>query len=107
MNKIIKFVKKNIMILIAIVVIFILFQKKESFSNSIKVYGTSWCGYTKKQLKYFEDNNIEVDYVDCAKNEENEKICKDKGIDTYPTIFVDGKKYIGFTKFDKNGKRLH
>ena len=105
MNKIIKFVKKNIMILIAIVVIFILFQKKESFSNmNVKVYGASWCGYTNQQLKHFKDNNVKVDYFDC---EENEEICKNEGIDTFPINFVDGKKHIGFTKFfDDNGNRL-
>jgi hypothetical protein len=34
------------------------------------VYGADWCGWTKKQKKYMEDNKIDYTYIDCAKDKD-------------------------------------
>ena len=42
-------------------------------NNSCKlvVYGADWCGWTKKQLKYLDENKIDYDYIDCSKDKDS------------------------------------
>ena len=32
--------------------------------EEIKIYGTLWCGDTRRARKFFEDNQIEYDWID-------------------------------------------
>ena len=43
------------------------------------VYGTTWCGWTTKQLEYLKKKGIEHKFVDCEKG-------KCDGIDAFPVM---------------------
>jgi len=49
-------------------------------SDAITLYGTTTCGWTKKQREYFDDKGIAYEFKDCDKGE-----CRD-GIAAYPTL---------------------
>ena len=71
-------------------------------SQKLIMYGTSWCGYTKKAVAEFEAkkdlleaNNIEMEYVDCE-GPGNKELCSSKGIGGFPTMDIFGKMVAGY-----------
>tara|TARA_B100000401_G_C52802372_1_gene719268 strand:+ start:679 stop:972 length:294 start_codon:yes stop_codon:yes gene_type:complete len=54
------------------------------------VYGTHWCGWTKKQLKYLENKGIPHKFIDCEKS-------KCDGIDAFPVMeSSNGERITGY-----------
>jgi hypothetical protein len=54
------------------------------------VYGTTWCGWTTKQLEYLKKKGIEHKFVDCEKG-------KCDGIDAFPVIeSPNGERITGY-----------
>jgi|TARA_B100000427_G_scaffold105491_1_gene87471 hypothetical protein len=54
------------------------------------VYGTSWCGWTKKQLAYLEKKGIPHKFIDCEKGN-----CD--GIEAFPVMkSSDGEEVVGY-----------
>tara|TARA_B100001996_G_scaffold56080_1_gene39721 strand:- start:1666 stop:1962 length:297 start_codon:yes stop_codon:yes gene_type:complete len=54
------------------------------------VYGTSWCGWTKKQLSYLEKKGIPHKFIDCEKGN-----CD--GIEAFPVMkSSDGEEVVGY-----------
>ena len=54
------------------------------------VYGTNWCGWTKKQLAYLEKKGIPHKFIDCEKGN-----CD--GIDAFPVMeSSSGEKVKGY-----------
>jgi len=54
------------------------------------VYGTTWCGWTTKQLEYLKKKGIEHKFVDCEKG-------KCDGIDAFPVIeSSNGERITGY-----------
>jgi mycoredoxin len=63
-------------------------QKKE-----ILVYGTSWCGDTKRACRFLDDHSIEYHFIDIDQDKNGEKIVREinEGSRSVPTIiFKDG-----------------
>lgn len=63
-------------------------QQKE-----ILVYGTRWCGDTKRARLFFEDHNIDYRFIDIDQDKNGERIVREvnEGSRTVPTIiFSDG-----------------
>ena len=57
------------------------------------VYGTAWCGDTRRALKILDEYQIEYEYVNIDRNPEGEVIVKqiNHGFRSVPTIiFPDG-----------------
>ena len=55
------------------------------------VYGTTSCGWTRKQFEYMESKNITYKFVDCGSED-----CKD--ITAFPTLKKsDGTTIVGFS----------
>ena len=84
--KLINTLKKNkILVLVIVLVLFVMMNKKEKTRGRSKgkwtVYGTDWCGYTKKQLKHMDDNTIEYDYIECS-----DGACDGLSIEAFPTL---------------------
>jgi mycoredoxin len=82
-------------------------------SPKIKVYGTTWCGETRRTREYFDINNIEYEWIDIDKDSEAADIVKsiNNGYKSVPTIvFPDGSTltepslYALKEKFAKPGK---
>jgi len=54
------------------------------------VYGTNWCGWTKKQLTYLKNKGIPHKFIDCEKDN-----CD--GIDAFPVMeSSNGEKVTGY-----------
>lgn len=61
-------------------------------------YGTEWCGHCQNQKEMFENSIDLVNFVDCDVNSD---ICKEEGINLYPTWVIEGEKYPGVQKFSR------
>jgi len=54
------------------------------------VFGTTWCGWTTKQLDYLKKKGIDHKFVDCEKG-------KCDGIDAFPQmVHTNGEKVVGY-----------
>ena len=83
-------------IILALINIMILLQTKKTSSGGGKgwtVYGTMGCGWTRKQLEYFNNTKRHYVFINC-----NEESCDN--IDGFPYIIhPDGEISIGYTEF--------
>ena len=62
---------------------------------SIKVYGTNWCGGTRRVLKQLDDKNISYIYIDIDQESGAAELVKklNNGYRSVPTlVFDDGTK---------------
>ena len=85
----------RMMIGIAIIALIMMyfFIKKEG-AATWTVYGTDGCGWTRKQLKVFDDKKIAYKYVNCETGD-----CK--GATSYPTLVSPtGAKTVGFNNLE-------
>tara|TARA_B100001113_G_scaffold112877_2_gene91689 strand:+ start:2435 stop:2728 length:294 start_codon:yes stop_codon:yes gene_type:complete len=65
-------------------------DKKEESEVTWTVYGTNWCGWTKKQLEYLKKKGIPHKFIDCEKS-------KCDGIDAFPVMeSSSGEKVTGY-----------
>ncbi len=57
--------------------------------EQIKVYGTKWCGDTKRALRILDERGVPYDWIDIDKNPQGEKLVKEtnQGNRSVPTIF--------------------
>lgn len=57
--------------------------------EQIKIYGTKWCGDTKRALCIFDERGVPYDWIDIDKNPQGEKLVKETnhGNRSVPTIF--------------------
>jgi hypothetical protein len=54
------------------------------------VYGTTWCGWTTKQLEFLKKKGIDHKFVDCEKS-------KCDGIDAFPVMeSPSGERFTGY-----------
>lgn len=63
----------------------------------IIIYGTSWCGDTKRARQYFEQNQIEYEWVDIDKDKTARAYVEEvnQGYRSVPTIlFPDGSLLV-------------
>ena len=62
-------------------------------NKEILVYGTSWCGDTKRACRFLDDHNIEYLFIDIDQDKNGEKVVREinEGSRSVPTIvFTDG-----------------
>ncbi|MHC1740898.1 MAG: glutaredoxin domain-containing protein [Anaerolineaceae bacterium] len=75
--------------------------------EKIKVYGTSWCGDTRRARSFFDTNNIEYEWIDIDKDPEAAKFVMEvnHGCRSVPTIvFLDGSILTEPSTFELNNK---
>ena len=61
--------------------------------KKILVYGTLWCGATKRARSFFEEHNIDYRFIDIDQDKNGERIVREvnEGSRSVPTIiFPDG-----------------
>jgi mycoredoxin len=61
--------------------------------GKIKVYGTTWCGDSRRARQFFETNHIDYEWIDIEKDPEAVKFVEETnhGYRSVPTIvFPDG-----------------
>jgi len=67
--------------------------------KKVTMYGAAWCPHCQNEKARFGSSFKYVPYVECP---ENIQVCKDKGVEGYPTwIFGDGKKVEGEQGLEK------
>lgn len=66
------------------------------------MYGAYWCPHCADQKEMFGQAVDLVPYVECAADGENAQpqLCKDKGIQGYPTWEINGEFYPGSQSLD-------
>lgn len=69
-----------------------------SGDEKVVIYGASFCGWCKKQKEELDaDGTIPYKYVECS---EEKELCKEKDIKSYPTLFINGVRSLGYQKID-------
>lgn len=66
--------------------------------SGAEFYGTFWCSHCQNQKKLFGSSKQYLPYIECSSpdGESQNQICKDKGIEGYPTwVFGDGSRLSG------------
>ena len=94
-----KFTRQRVILLAAIAIVIVILSsmqrssRKQSGDVDYIVYGTDWCGYTVKQLKYLDKKGISHKYVNCEKEQ-----CS--GIKAFPqmTRTSDGETIRGYNE---------
>lgn len=61
--------------------------------ETVTVYGSPTCGWTRKQLDYLKDQGMPYTFVDCDSQD-----CPEFVIG-FPTSVRGGQTYVGYTKF--------
>lgn len=56
------------------------------------MYGAEWCPHCKDQIALFGESFRYINYVECPQNPE---LCRQNGIEGYPTWIINGRKYVG------------
>jgi hypothetical protein len=103
--------KNKIILMICIVIatiVIIIFIPKDSgkydklaqciTSSGAEFYGTFWCTHCQSQKAMFGSSKKYLPYIECSSvdGKEQLQVCKDKGIEGYPTwIFSDGSQISG------------
>ena len=65
-------------------------EPNEPSKGSWTVFGTTWCGWTTKQLDYLKKKGIDHKFVDCEKG-------KCDGIDAFPVMeSPTGERITGY-----------
>lgn len=75
--------------------------------TKIKLYGTSWCGETRRARQFFEMNNIEFEWIDIDQDEASAEYVKSvaNGYRSVPTIvFPDGTVLVEPSTYDLKEK---
>lgn len=60
------------------------------------LFGTSWCGWTTRQLAIFGPHAEALPYVQCDAGEAEAKVCSEAGVTAYPTWKLQGALKPGF-----------
>lgn len=71
--------------------------KYDSFAKCLTekgatMYGAEWCSHCKNQKELFGASFKYVNYVECP---QNPQLCKDKGVQGYPTWIINDNSYVG------------
>ena len=76
-------------------------------TRKIIIYGTTWCGDSRRARRFFDDNNIEYDWIDIDADREAGKLVEqiNGGFRSVPTIiFPDGSTLTEPSTFQLRSK---
>mgnify|MGYP002031682199 CR=1 FL=1 len=76
--------------------------------SGAKMYGAYWCSHCNQQKESLGDSFYKINYVECSlpNNGGQTKICKDEGVESYPTWeFGDEIRMSGFVPLEKLAER--
>jgi glutaredoxin len=64
--------------------------------NQIKVYGTNWCGDTRRAVRILDDRNVDYEWIDIDSNPAGEKFVKEtnNGNRSVPTIVFSDESIL-------------
>ena len=82
-------------------------KNMEQPANIITIYGTTWCGDSRRARTFFETNNIPFKFIDIDKDADAEAFVKNvnRGYRSVPTIvFPDGTMLVEPSSFQLKEK---
>jgi glutaredoxin len=88
-------VKRLIIAALVALVIFLWLKREVSvsdFTPDITLYGSHGCPWCTKQEKYFKNNNLNYNFIDCATGN-----CPGS-VTSYPTTVINGETHVGYTE---------
>jgi uncharacterized membrane protein/glutaredoxin len=71
--------------------------------SDAKFYGASWCPHCNDQKKLFGSSVKRIPYVECSPGGQQApraQVCKEKGIESYPTWIINGQRHTGVQQLD-------
>jgi uncharacterized membrane protein/glutaredoxin len=71
--------------------------------SDAKFYGASWCPHCNEQKQLFGSSVKRIPYVECSPGGQQApqaQVCKEKGIQSYPTWIINGQRYTGVQPLD-------
>jgi len=71
--------------------------------SDAKFYGASWCPHCNEQKQLFGSSVKRIPYVECSPGgpqAPQAQVCKEKGIQSYPTWIINGQRYTGVQPLD-------
>jgi glutaredoxin len=64
-------------------------------ANTVKMFTTTWCGYCKGTKRYLDSKGVAYEEIDIEVFPEyGERIEKETGFRTVPTLEISGKLYV-------------
>jgi uncharacterized membrane protein len=66
--------------------------------SGAKFYGAFWCPHCDEQKEMFGSSASRLPYIECSpggRNAPQARICRDAGIQSYPTWVINGKRHAG------------
>lgn len=65
-------------------------------SKTIKVYGTRWCGDSKRALRILDQRNVKYDWIDVDNDKDGENFVKEtnQGCRSVPTIIFPDESIL-------------
>ncbi|HEY9763265.1 MAG TPA: hypothetical protein V6D07_12120 [Trichocoleus sp.] len=72
-------------------------------ASGATMYGAYWCPHCAEQKELFDGAAAQLPYVECDASGENPQpqLCKEKGIQGYPTWEISGQLYPGTRSLDE------
>lgn len=80
--------------------------------DKIKVYGTTWCGTSRRVVRTLDEHNIDYEWIDIDQDPEAEKLVieTNNGFRSVPTLFfpdgtilVEPRNHVLLDKLDSLG----
>ena len=64
-------------------------------ANTVKMFTTTWCGFCKGTKRYLDSKGVAYEEIDIEEFPEyGERIERETGFRTVPTLEIDGKLYV-------------
>ena len=64
-------------------------------ANTVKMFTTTWCGFCKGTKRYLDSKGVAYEEIDIEEFPEyGERIEKETGFRTVPTLEIEGKLYV-------------
>lgn len=64
-------------------------------ANNVKMFTTTWCAYCKGTKRYLDSKGVAYEEIDIEQFPEyGERIEKETGFRTVPTLEIEGKLYV-------------
>ena len=73
-------------------------------ANTVKMFTTTWCGFCKGTKRYLDTKGVAYEEIDIEQFPEyGERIEKETGFRTVPTLEIDGKLYVNPSRKEMDG----
>ena len=73
-------------------------------ANTVKMFTTTWCGFCKGTKRYLDNKGVAYEEIDIEQFPEyGERIEKETGFRTVPTLEIKGKLYVNPSRQEMDG----